>query len=98
MIEDAQRRFAAAVVTQDAYPRDRVEDTMVCKSFCEAVNEFAHKAGETVEGLEISTNLTAAEWKLVCEYLPFVCAAALPSCVDCCSGIPYPWSHQTRSP
>ena len=61
LIDDAQRCFAAAVVTQDAYPRDHVEDTMICKAFCESVNEFARKAGETVENLEISTKLTASE-------------------------------------
>ena len=66
LIEDAQRRFAAAVVTQDAYPRDRVEDTMICKAFGDSVDEFARKAGERIEDLGISTKLTPAEWKLVC--------------------------------
>ena len=65
IIEDAQARFAAAVVTKEAYPRDHVEDKMVYCAFQDALNEYARKAGEEVGNLGISVKLTPDEWKLV---------------------------------
>lgn len=65
LIEDAQMRFAAAVVTKNPYPRDHVEDEMIYKAFREAVEAYAIKVGEAISALSIDNVLTPNEWQLV---------------------------------
>ena len=101
IIKEAQARFAAALVTKEAYPRDHVEDEMVYRAFCDAVNEYAHKNGEEVGDLGVFMKLSPAEWKLV-STPPFSTLHGivyqLDSSIDSCASIARSQSYQSHSP